>query len=190
MDFTDLFKSSLQPRPSPSSLHILTVVAHRLVIRSAKTLQITNILSCPAPILHASWSPLPFHSRKDVGRKVDLADRMFGVLCYGSNWWYVWGGQGGKECEWDVKVEDSFMKSAEFSPCGRFVLVWSEFGLRLSIWNLLTSKVVWIRNPKIPGWSFFLFNTWWRKCNVIFPASYNILCSCAVERRWSIPGVC
>ena len=58
MNFSDIFKQTSQLCAfSPDSRYLANAVHHRVVIRDAKTLQVTQVHSCLDAIQYIEWSP-------------------------------------------------------------------------------------------------------------------------------------
>ncbi|KAI0080278.1 YVTN repeat-like/Quino protein amine dehydrogenase [Panus rudis PR-1116 ss-1] len=171
MDFTEIYKQSAGIVAfSPGAHFILTAVQERLVIRRADTFQITrtwHATSEPAPnqssssskeisaqtaaaakssissdswITHASWScdseyVLAACARRNVVNVFKLRDESWSARL-------------------DAGVEG--LIRAEWAPDGRSIICFSNWGLRVTIWSLVSGAATYIRFPLHPdrGYAF------------------------------------
>ncbi|KIP11638.1 hypothetical protein PHLGIDRAFT_458424 [Phlebiopsis gigantea 11061_1 CR5-6] len=150
MDFTEIYKQTGGLVAfSPGGHFILTAVQDRVVVRRADSFQITRTwqlaesgadasakaASSPAPtITHAGWScdseyVLAACAKRGVVEVFKLRDENFNarVDC---------GAEG--------------LVKAEWTPDGRSILCFSEWGLRVTAWSLLTGTATHIQYPIHP----------------------------------------
>ncbi|KAI9137159.1 quinon protein alcohol dehydrogenase-like superfamily [Paraphysoderma sedebokerense] len=135
MDFTELYKQSLcLCLFSPDNNYLATTVQHRLVIRDAESLQITHLYSSLHPISDIAWSP--------DAKYILAASYPLGQI-------QVWS-LDADEKEWTAKIDQGTGGCVKciWSPTGRDILSFSEFGLRVTIWSLVDRSVRYIQYPK------------------------------------------
>ncbi|KZW00243.1 YVTN repeat-like/Quino protein amine dehydrogenase [Exidia glandulosa HHB12029] len=169
MDFTELYRhTSGLVQISPGAQFVLTAVEDRLVVRRTESFQIARtwlvdnshspsalVLSNPSGqqakpkssagpqdgwITHIGWSSdseyiLAACARRSVVNVYKLRDE-----------------------EWTARIEAGVegLVKAEWAPDGRSILCFSEWGLRVTIWSLVTGTATYIQFPKYPdkGWAF------------------------------------
>ncbi|KAF2087148.1 tricorn protease domain 2-containing protein, partial [Saccharata proteae CBS 121410] len=144
------------PVPSPCGTYIAALAGPRLQIRDTASLDIIRAVSIrpepaakSAPIIR--WAPPEttssksarsasgarshrlLHASSDHIRVYDLADRDWSAAINNGS-----GGMG--------KIV-----GAEFGRNGNEVLVWNDFGAKLTVWDLRTGRSVEIRDPKVWG---------------------------------------
>ncbi|KAG2154719.1 WD repeat-containing protein 8 [Suillus clintonianus] len=162
MDFTEIYKQSGNLASfSPGAHFILNVVENTLIVRRTDTLQITRTWSITAPsgtatilstskstpsspadgwISHAGWSCdseylLAASAKKGIVEVFKLRDET-----------------------WNARIEagaEGLLK-AEWAPDGRHILCFSQWGLRVTIWSLVTGNATYIQFPIHPdrGYAF------------------------------------
>ncbi|KAG0696051.1 WD repeat-containing protein 8 [Suillus ampliporus] len=161
MDFTEIYKQSGNLASfSPGAHFILNVVENTLIVRRTDTLQITRTWTITAPsttasilskssnsgtpadgwISHAGWSCdseylLAASAKKGIVEVFKLRDEF-----------------------WNARIEagaEGLLK-AEWAPDGRHILSFSQWGLRVTIWSLLTGNATYIQFPIHPdrGYAF------------------------------------
>ncbi|PBK77430.1 YVTN repeat-like/Quino protein amine dehydrogenase [Armillaria solidipes] len=151
MDFTAIYKQSASLVAfSPAGNLILTAAQDRLIVRRTDTFQIVRtsaIDASPSPtnaslpqlkalsgdnrITHAAWSSdseymLAACARKGVVHVYKLHDE-----------------------KWHARVDAGAegLAKAEWAPDGRSILCFSEWGLRVTIWSLITGSATYIQFP-------------------------------------------
>ncbi|KAK0198238.1 WD repeat-containing protein 8 [Armillaria mellea] len=160
MDFTGIYKQSASLVAfSPAGNLILTAAQDRLIVRRTDTFQIVRtsaIDASPSPInaslpqqkalsgdnriTHAAWSSdseymLAACARKGVVHVYKLHDE-----------------------KWHARVDAGAegLEKAEWAPDGRSILCFSQWGLRVTIWSLITGSATYIQFPLHPdkGYAF------------------------------------
>ncbi|KAK7034731.1 hypothetical protein VNI00_012138 [Paramarasmius palmivorus] len=165
MDFTEIYKqSSSLVAFSPGAHFILTAVLDRIIVRRTDSFQITrtwqvdaspsqtqtllgssNTKSKSTPpnstwITHAGWScdseyVLAACAKRGVVHVFKLRDE-----------------------EWSARIDAGAegLVKAEWAPDGRTILCFSEWGLRVTIWSLVTGSSTYIQYPVHPdkGYTF------------------------------------
>ncbi|KAI6108473.1 WD repeat-containing protein 8 [Pisolithus croceorrhizus] len=163
MDFTELYRQTGNlVHFSPGAHFILSAAEDTLIIRRTDTLQITRTWSIGLPsetviitshsrphgiaashsqwISHAGWSCdseyiLAASAKKGVVHVFKLRDE-----------------------DWNARIETGAegLVKAEWAPDGRHILCFSEWGLRVTIWSLLTASATYIQFPIHPdrGYAF------------------------------------
>ncbi|KIK46409.1 hypothetical protein CY34DRAFT_411345 [Suillus luteus UH-Slu-Lm8-n1] len=159
MDFTEIYKQSGNLASfSPGAHFILNVVENTLIVRRTDTLQITRTWTITAPsstasilsnsksippegwISHAGWSCdseylLAASAKKGIVEVFKLRDE-----------------------NWNARIEAGVegLLKAEWAPDGRHILCFSQWGLRVTIWSLVTGNATYIQFPIHPdrGYAF------------------------------------
>ncbi|KAG1718249.1 WD repeat-containing protein 8 [Suillus occidentalis] len=162
MDFTEIYKQSGNLASfSPGAHFILNVVENTLIVRRTDTLQITRTWTIAAPsstanilsnsksipsnspegwISHAGWSCdseylLAASAKKGIVEVFKLRDE-----------------------NWNARIEAGVegLLKAEWAPDGRHILCFSQWGLRVTIWSLVTGNATYIQFPIHPdrGYAF------------------------------------
>ncbi|KAF8647930.1 hypothetical protein AX16_006462 [Volvariella volvacea WC 439] len=167
MDFTETYNQSNQLVAfSPGAHFLLVAVNDRVIVRRCDTLQITRswlldvtpsptttllssmnksksnaaILSQEHPITHAAWSCdseyiLAACARHGVVHILKLTDE-------------DWSGR--------IDAGAEGLTRAEWAPDGRTILCFSDWGLRVTVWSLVTGNAIYIQFPIYPdkGYAF------------------------------------
>ncbi|KAG4025775.1 hypothetical protein MFRU_051g00400 [Monilinia fructicola] len=143
MRFSRSLKSSNQSLPSPNGEYIATILPSKLNIRETRSLEITRAISLPSELTAASvtsflWSPSSNRiliASADVIRVFSPKDNHFSATITSPT---------------SGTTKPTFIS---FGGTDDEVCIFSEFGLKLSIFNLGTSKSVEITSPKLftPG---------------------------------------
>jgi WD40 repeat protein len=146
MDFSDIFKQTGNHGYfSPQGNYVATVVGHKLVIRDTETLQIVNIMVAMDQISYIEFSP----------------DQEY-ILCvsYELGLIQIWEvveplpkskSTGAFQPKLIAKINEGISGCTKviWDPySSRMILSWSEFGLRISIWNLIDGNLTYIQQPK------------------------------------------
>ncbi|XP_065842538.1 WD repeat-containing protein WRAP73-like [Oscarella lobularis] len=133
MNFSELFKQSNQLcRFSPNGNHVANCSSYRLIVRDAKTLQITSLFTCIDAINHFEWSP----------------DSMFVLCClFKRAIVQVWSLE---QPDWRCKIDEgsSGLTAATWSPDSRHILATADFNLRVTVWSLTDKSVFYMKYPK------------------------------------------
>ncbi|KAJ6604531.1 quinon protein alcohol dehydrogenase-like superfamily [Mycena vulgaris] len=159
MDFTEVYHSG-PISFSPGAHLILTAIQDRLVLRRADTFQIlqTWLLDASATPTQALTSAkakggLPDNSISHIGWSCDseyvlAASAKRGVV-------HVYKVQ---DENWTARIESGAegLVKAEWAPDGRTVLCFSQWGLRVTVWSLVTGTATYIQFPLHPdtGYAF------------------------------------
>ncbi|KAG6832303.1 hypothetical protein H0H92_003536 [Tricholoma furcatifolium] len=182
MDFTEIYRqSSSLVAFSPGAQFILTAVDDRLIVRRTDTLQIarTWLLDASPSPTHASFSvkskPYPAsnsdHAHKacitHIGWSCDshsilAACAKRGVVHLKQLQDEAWTGRIDCGAEGSVNLLLLFLPArrrlvkAEWAPDGRTILCFSEWGLRVTLWSLVTGTATYIQFPAYPdkGYAF------------------------------------
>ncbi|KAG1875623.1 WD repeat-containing protein 8 [Suillus subalutaceus] len=165
MDFTEIYKQSGNLASfSPGAHFILNVVENTLIVRRTDTLQIARTWTVTAP---SSTASILTNSR--------LTPSSLGVSSEG------WISHAGWSCDseyllaasakkgiievfklrdenWNARIEAGVegLLRAEWAPDGRHILCFSQWGLRVTIWSLITGNATYIQFPIHPdrGYAF------------------------------------
>ncbi|KAJ8065591.1 hypothetical protein OCU04_006267 [Sclerotinia nivalis] len=142
MQFSRPFKSSNQSLPSPNGAYIATILPSKLHIRETRSLDIIRAISLPseltASITSFIWSSSSNRlllASADVIRVLSPSDNHFSATINSPT---------------SGTTKTTFIS---FGGTDDEVCIFSEFGLKLTIFNLSTSKSVDISSPKLftPG---------------------------------------
>ncbi|KAI0694863.1 WD repeat-containing protein 8 [Cytidiella melzeri] len=155
MDFTEIYKQSAGLVAfSPGTHFILTAALDRLVVRRADSFQVartwqvvppvdtptTATNSTPCRISHAAWSCDSEYVFAACAKKGFL--NVFKL----------------RDESWNARIDAGLegLVKAEWSPDGRSILCFSDMGLRVTIWSLLTGTATHIQFPLHPdrGYTF------------------------------------
>ncbi|KII93811.1 hypothetical protein PLICRDRAFT_49829 [Plicaturopsis crispa FD-325 SS-3] len=153
MDFTEIYKqTSGLVAFSPGAHFILTAVQDRVIVRRADTFQITRTW-----LLDASPSPtkLVLNTKSKPNAPAANAISHIGWSCDSE---YILAGCASKgvvnvlklrDEEWSARIDSGAegLVKAEWAPDGRNVLCFSEWGLRVTIWSLVTGIATYIQFP-------------------------------------------
>ncbi|KAI9217624.1 WD40-repeat-containing domain protein [Blastocladiella britannica] len=134
MDFSDFFRQSKSICAfDPTGDYIANVAGNRLVVRSAETLQVANVIETVDAISAIEFSP--------DGAYIFLASFDLGAL-------QVWEVLGTAPV---AKIDEGVagIVRAMWDPLSaRSLMTWSAFGLRISVWNLCDGSLTYIQQPK------------------------------------------
>ncbi|KAG2443903.1 hypothetical protein HXX76_002243 [Chlamydomonas incerta] len=133
MDFSESFRSSGPPPAfSPDGRFVATVVEYRLIIREVETLRVVQLYSCLDRIDSMDWSS------NSAYVLCGLCSR--GVI-------QIWSVENS---EWTCKIDEgpAGVQCVRWSPDGAAVLVVAEFGLRVTVWDLVDKRCTYLRGPK------------------------------------------
>ncbi|KAI9646200.1 hypothetical protein NHQ30_005640 [Ciborinia camelliae] len=138
MRFSHPLKSSNQSLPSPNGEYIATVLPSKLNIRETRSLEITRAISLPseltASITSFLWSPSSNRilvASADIIRVFSPSDNHFSATITNPT---------------SGTTKTTFIL---FGGTDNEICLFSEFGLKLTIFNLGTSKSVDISSPKL-----------------------------------------
>jgi WD40 repeat protein len=138
MDFTQVYKQSIAAF-SPGSQFILAALHDRLVVRRADSFQIV-----------ATWHIQPTSASKStlvishIGWSCDSEYILAACAAHGLV--YVCKLQ---DEAWNARIEAGAegLVKAEWAPDGRSIVCTSEWGLRITIWSLITGTAIHIQYP-------------------------------------------
>ncbi|KAG2439894.1 hypothetical protein HYH02_010524 [Chlamydomonas schloesseri] len=133
MDFSESFRSSGPPPAfSPDGRFVATVVEYRLIIREVETLRVVQLYSCLDRIDSIEWS-------------CNSAYVLCGLCSRGVI--QIWSTENS---EWTCKIDEgpAGVQAVRWSPDGACVLVVAEFGLRVTVWDLVDKRCTYLRGPK------------------------------------------
>ncbi|KAI0034262.1 quinon protein alcohol dehydrogenase-like superfamily [Vararia minispora EC-137] len=161
MDFTELYKHSNGLVSFSQGAHfILTAVHDRLIVRRADTFQVSrswqvDLTPSPSRVATSTGSRRPSEpmSITHIGWSSDseyvlAACAKLGVahvFCMRDEQWHA-----------SIEAGAEGLVKAEWAPDGRHVLCFSEWGLRVTVWSLLTGNATYIQYPVHPdrGYAF------------------------------------
>ncbi|KAI0667380.1 WD repeat-containing protein 8 [Trametes maxima] len=172
MDFTEIYKQTASLVAfSPGTHFLLTAVQDRLIVRRSDSFQLARtwlIDATPSPTSAAlasssSAGPSSLRTRPDDSASNALITHA-GWSCDSE---YVLGACAKtgvvsvfklRDETWSARLEagsEGLMK-AEWAPDGRTVLCFSEWGLRVTMWSLVTGAATYIQYPIHPdrGYAF------------------------------------
>ncbi|THU93629.1 YVTN repeat-like/Quino protein amine dehydrogenase [Dendrothele bispora CBS 962.96] len=162
MDFTEIYQqSSNLVAFSPGTHFILTAVNDRLIVRSTDTFSITRtwlVDSSPSPTHPITARP---------SSKVKPSDAFIthiGWSCDSEHVFAACAKRGVvdvyklRDEEWNARIDSGAegLVKAEWAPDGRTVMCFSEWGLRVTMWSLVTGTATYIQYPIHPdkGYAF------------------------------------
>ncbi|KAG5647618.1 hypothetical protein DXG03_008971 [Asterophora parasitica] len=169
MDFTEIYKQSASLVAfSPGAHFILTAVQDRIIVRRTDTLQITRtwLLDASRSPTHASLTS--FKSKPGPSNGIASGQEAWishvGWSCDSE---YILAAcakrgvvhlQKLRDEEWNGRIDcgaEGLVK-AEWAPDGRTILCFSEWGLRVTLWSLVTGAATYIQFPVHPdrGYAF------------------------------------
>ncbi|KAF9022969.1 YVTN repeat-like/Quino protein amine dehydrogenase [Hymenopellis radicata] len=157
MDFTEIYKQSGSLVSfSPGGHFILTAIEDRLVIRRTDSCQIARTV-----LIDASPSPTnSFLQKTTVKTRISHASwssdsEYFLAACAPKGAVHVYKLQDER---WYARIDAGAegLVKAEWSPDGRYILCFSEWGLRVTIWSLIDGRATYIQFPLHPdkGYTF------------------------------------
>ncbi|KAH9838777.1 YVTN repeat-like/Quino protein amine dehydrogenase [Rhodofomes roseus] len=184
MDFTEIYKQTGQLVSfSPGAHFLLTAIQDRLVVRRTDSFHITRSWQLhpdPSPTASAVSQPPSKSSRLTTSRRPPARappDGGAGSSVDRDGWithagWscdseYILAACARKgvvdvfkmrDEEWRARIEAGAegLVKAEWAPDGRSIVCWSEWGLRVTVWSLVTDSATYIQYPAHPerGYAF------------------------------------
>ncbi|KAF8508111.1 WD repeat-containing protein 8 [Gautieria morchelliformis] len=156
-DFTEIYSQTHNHVCfSPGTQFILTAVQDRIVVRRSDTFQIArtwlldNAHSASSGILAAGKQPLKKSVEPEgwithLGWSADSEHIL--AACAKRGVVHVFKM---RDDTWNAKIEAGVegLAKAEWAPDGRHVLCFSEWGLRVTIWSLVTGSATYVQFPK------------------------------------------
>ncbi|KAF9076159.1 WD repeat-containing protein 8 [Rhodocollybia butyracea] len=165
MDFTELYKhSSSLVAFSPGAHFIATAVADRIIVRRTESFQISRTwLIDPNP----SESVVSLSKPLKSGHLSLDAKNLISHIDWSCDSEYILAvcAKGGflqvlklVDEEWRARIDSGAegLVKAVWAPDGRTVLCFSEWGLRVTVWSLVTGTTTYIQFPVYPdkGYAF------------------------------------
>ncbi|EMD35848.1 hypothetical protein CERSUDRAFT_124462 [Gelatoporia subvermispora B] len=168
MDFTEIYKQTANLVAfSPGTQFLLTAVQDRLVVRRADSFEISRtwqLDSAPS----ATFAALSTSSQSRLGKsRAGAGEGWITHAGWSCDSEYVFAacaprGVVGvfklRDEEWRARVEAGAegLARAEWAPDGRSIVCFSEWGLRVTIWSLVTGSATHIQFPIHPdrGYAF------------------------------------
>ncbi|KAJ7293460.1 quinon protein alcohol dehydrogenase-like superfamily [Mycena rebaudengoi] len=160
MDFTEVYKHSGSISFSPGAHLILTAIQDRLVLRRADTFQIMQTWLLDA-------SPSSTQALTSGKLKPGLSENWASHIGWSRDSEYVLAACAKRGVVHVYKVQDENwtaridsgaegLVKAEWAPDGRTVLCFSQWGLRVTVWSLVTGTATYIQFPVHPdtGYAF------------------------------------
>ncbi|KZT30673.1 WD repeat-containing protein 8 [Neolentinus lepideus HHB14362 ss-1] len=158
MDFTEIYKQSASLVAfSPGAHFILTAVQDRLVVRRSDTLTVTRTWSVdtsPSATQNALSSKAKTNAPSSSS-PVNTWITHIGWAC-DSEYLLAACARGGvvnvfniRDEEWSARIDAGAegLVKAEWAPDGRSILCFSEWGLRVTIWSLVSGTATYIQFP-------------------------------------------
>ncbi|KAG8948606.1 hypothetical protein FRC04_009509 [Tulasnella sp. 424] len=168
MDFTEIYKqTSGLVAFSPGAQFVLTAVEDRLIVRRADSFQIARTwLVDTSP--SATHSILSFSSKSTKPASSNAgSDGWISHISWSRDSEYmlaacakrgVIGVFKMRDEDWEARIETGAegLVRAEWAPDGRSIMCFSGWGLRVTIWSLITGLATYIQYPKHPdrGYAF------------------------------------
>ncbi|KAF8230672.1 WD repeat-containing protein 8 [Tricholoma matsutake] len=167
MDFTEIYKqSSSLVVFSPGAHFILTAVQDRVIVRRTDTFQITRTwLLDPSP--SPTYASLTTSKSKSAASSTSTGEVGISHLSWSCDSEYILAACAKRgvvnliklrDAEWNGRIDAGAegLVKAEWAPDGRTVLCFSEWGLRVTVWSLLTGTATHIQFPVHPdrGYTF------------------------------------
>ncbi|OAX44364.1 WD repeat-containing protein 8 [Rhizopogon vinicolor AM-OR11-026] len=165
MDFTEIYKQSGNLVSfSPGAHFIFNVVENTLIVRRTDTLQVTRTWTIAAPSITASILSKSKSTTSSSGATADGWISHAGWSC-DSEYLLAASAKKGivevfklRDETWNARIEagaEGLLK-AEWAPDGRHILCFSHWGLRVTIWSLVTGNATYIQFPIHPdrGYAF------------------------------------
>ncbi|KAG8991934.1 hypothetical protein FRB90_001157, partial [Tulasnella sp. 427] len=163
MDFTEIYKqTSSLVSFSPGAQFILTAVEDRLIVRRADTFEIARTWTVDTSP-SATHSVLSFSSAKSSKGSSSNpgSDGWISHVAWSRDSEYMLAACAKRgvvavfkmrDEEWEARIETGAegLVRAEWAPDGRSVMCFSGWGLRVTIWSLITGLATYIQYPKHP----------------------------------------
>ncbi|KAJ7706304.1 WD repeat-containing protein 8 [Mycena rosella] len=159
MDFTEVYHSG-PISFSPGAHLILTAIQDRLILRRADTFQIMQTW-----LLDASVTPT--QTLTSARTKGGLPENSISHIGWSCDAEYVLAASAKRgvvrvakiqDENWIARIESGIegLVKAEWAPDGRTVLCFSQWGLRVTVWSLVTGTATYIQFPLHPdtGYAF------------------------------------
>ncbi|KAI0307923.1 Quino protein amine dehydrogenase [Multifurca ochricompacta] len=149
MDFTEIYRqSSNLVIFSPGAHFILTAVADRLIVRRTDTFHVSRSWQIP---------PTPISSKPPHTENVTVISHI--GWSSDSEYLFAASAKSGflfvfrmRDQDWTARIDTGAegLIRAEWAPDGRNILCFSEWGLRVTVWSLLTGMATYIQYPLHP----------------------------------------
>ncbi|KAL7266450.1 hypothetical protein RUND412_011003 [Rhizina undulata] len=167
MEFSTTFRASGGSFPSPNGSLIASIVSSKLVLRSAATLQTKRVINLnpdfASRIAFMRWSPRmknesycspAWHGLPIIGKRrsgIDKSEEEGGaplrILLADEETVQVFDVEDEK---WMATINQGFggIRNVEFGRNADEVIVFSDFQLKVTVWNLISSRLIEIPHPK------------------------------------------
>ncbi|KAI0653693.1 YVTN repeat-like/Quino protein amine dehydrogenase [Cubamyces menziesii] len=171
MDFTEIYNQTASlVYFSPGTHFLLTAVEDRLIVRRSDSFQIARtwlVDTTPSPTAAALATSGGANAGPSAARQKAEENAWITHAGWSCDSEYVLGACAKtgvvsvfklRDEEWSARIEagaEGLMK-AEWAPDGRTVLCFSEWGLRVTMWSLVTGAATYIQYPIHPdrGYAF------------------------------------
>ncbi|KAL6299160.1 Quino protein amine dehydrogenase [Sparassis latifolia] len=171
MDFTEIYKQTASLVAfSPGTHFLLTAVQDRLVVRRADSFQITRTWAldpAPAPSSSSSTTTTTTTTSTNTAAASGASEGWITHAGWSCDSEYVMGACARRglvevfrlrDEAWRARIDAGVegLVKAEWAPDGRSVLCFSEWGLRVTIWSLVSGSATYIQYPVHPdrGYAF------------------------------------
>ncbi|KAG6851214.1 hypothetical protein H0H93_015224 [Arthromyces matolae] len=160
MDFTEIYRqSSSLVTFSPGAQFILTAVENRIIVRRTDTLQITRtwLLDASSSPTLASLTTLRSKPNSSLNSS-SQQDAWISHIGWSCDSEYIFAACAKRAVVHIRKLQDEDwtgridcgaegLVKAEWAPDGRTILCFSDWGLRVTIWSLVTGSATYIQFP-------------------------------------------
>ncbi|KAJ3217298.1 WD repeat-containing protein wrap73 [Clydaea vesicula] len=139
MEFSELFKQSKNLcKFSPNGKYLGCIIQYRLVIRNAHDLEIVNLFNFTDNLQAICWS-------RD-STLIACASFNLGSI-------QIWNLV---DPNWSCRIDEGLggLTKILFSPDSRHLLTFSDFQLRITVWNLINKSVRYMQYPKFDNKGF------------------------------------
>ncbi|KAJ8517990.1 hypothetical protein ONZ45_g4900 [Pleurotus djamor] len=161
MDFTEVYQHSSSLVAFSPGAHFLATAAHdRLIVRRADSFQITRSWRCDD-------APSETHTLLNSSKSINPETRWITHIGWSCDSEYLFAACAKlgfvqvfklRDEEWSARIDAGVegLLKAEWSPDGRTILCFSEWGLRITMWSLVTGNATYVQYPVHPdrGYAF------------------------------------
>ncbi|KAH7108254.1 YVTN repeat-like/Quino protein amine dehydrogenase [Auriculariales sp. MPI-PUGE-AT-0066] len=169
MDFTELYRHSAGlVNISPGTQFILTAVEDRLVVRRSESFEIVRtwlVNATPSPSAQVLSGPSSSQQLRATQRTASDGWITHSGWSYDSEYVLAACAKQGvvnvyklQDEDWNARIEAGVegLSKVEWAPDGRTIMCFSEWGLRVTMWSLVTGTATYIQFPKYPdkAWTF------------------------------------
>ncbi|WWC88231.1 uncharacterized protein L201_003136 [Kwoniella dendrophila CBS 6074] len=152
-DFSQLYHATLVSY-SPGTTFLATVYQNRLIIRSTTTLQIVRTWACIRPASSIASSSKNADQEVKID-SIEWSEDGLHILVFSLSaktaWVFGLASEGDGESGEIAKIGGEGVEGlfqVEWGQAGKQVLAWSDYGLRISVYDLTTGITRIIQNPK------------------------------------------